>query len=138
MSEYVPAALCRLVRERANQCCEYCQIHEDDAFLPHEPDHVIAVRHGGETLESNLAWTCFVCNRAKGSDLSSVDNVTGQIVRLFNRRSDLWNDHFRMEPDGRMLPQTEIGRVTEFLFKLNRAEAREIRRTLTNSRRKPK
>lgn len=72
MSEYVPAELRRLIRERAGHRCEYCLLHEEDAFLPHEPDHIIAVKHRGETTEGNLAWTCFVCNRGKGSDLASV------------------------------------------------------------------
>jgi 5-methylcytosine-specific restriction endonuclease McrA len=63
MSEYVPAELRRLIRERAGHRCEYCLLHEDDAFLPHEPDHIISVKHRGETNEGNLAWTCFVCNR---------------------------------------------------------------------------
>ena len=35
MSEYVPAALRRDVRQRANQCCEFCLIHEDDVLLSH-------------------------------------------------------------------------------------------------------
>ena len=72
MSEYVPAELRRLVQDRAESRCEYCLFHEDDAFFPHEPDHIIAVKHRGKTTESNLAWACFVCNRAKGSDLASV------------------------------------------------------------------
>ena len=55
MSEYVTAELRRLVREGAIQRCEYCLLHEDDAFLPHEPDHIIAVKHRGGTTERNLA-----------------------------------------------------------------------------------
>jgi 5-methylcytosine-specific restriction endonuclease McrA len=76
VSEYVPAELRRLIRDRAGHRCEYCLIHQDDAFLPHEPDHIIAVKHRGETIEGNLAWTCYVCNRAKGSDLASIDQTT--------------------------------------------------------------
>lgn len=93
MSEYVPAELRRQVRERSGYRCEYCLLHEDDSFLPHEPDHIIAVKHRGETTEGNLAWTCFVCNRGKGSDIASVDDVTGAIVRLYNPRTDTWEEH---------------------------------------------
>ena len=138
MSEYVPAALRRLVRSRAEHRCEYCLIHEDDALLPHEPDHIIATKHRGETTEMNLAWTCFVCNRAKGSDLSSIDIETKQLVRLFNPRIDHWNDHFTLQSDGRIEPLTEIARVTEFLLHLNRSELLEIRRLLARTSRKPK
>ena len=86
MSQYIPAELRRQVQARAGQRCEYCLLHDDDAFLPHEPDHIIAVKHHGKTNEANLAWTCFVCNRAKGSDLASIDDVSGDIIRLLNPR----------------------------------------------------
>jgi hypothetical protein len=115
----VPAELRRLIRERAGHRCEYCLLHEDDAFLPHEPDHIIAVKHRGETTEGNLAWTCFVCNRGKGSDLASVDETTGEIVRLFQPRTDLWDDrrasNFRLRP-GPIVPcdsvTHKVGRVS--------------------------
>lgn len=58
-----------------------------DAFFPHEPAHIIAVKHGGETSEENLALSCFVCYRFKGSDVSSIDPVSGQLVPVFNPRS---------------------------------------------------
>ena len=69
MSRQVPVRLKREIRERARQRCEYCLIHERDAVFSHEPDHVISRRHGGETTTLNLAWSCFDCNRLKGSDL---------------------------------------------------------------------
>ena len=138
MSEYIPVAIRKLVRERANQSCEYCLMHEDDALLSHEPDHIIALKHRGETTESNLAWTCFTCNRAKSSDLSSIDVETNQLVRLFNPRIDVREEHFRLERNGKIKPLTDVARVTEFLLKLNRPEHVEIRRTLMSSRRNPK
>ena len=130
MSEYIPAATRRLVRERAVQTCEYCLIHETDALLPHEPDHIIAVKHRGATNDSNLAWTCFTCNRSKSSDLSSIDIDTNKLVRLFNPRTDVWEEHFRLERDGKIIALTDVGRVTEFLLKFNKPEHVEIRRTL--------
>ena len=48
MSEtYVPAAVRRQVRARAGDRCEYCLLAEDDAFFPREPDHILALKHGG-------------------------------------------------------------------------------------------
>lgn len=138
MSEYVPAELRRLIRERAGHRCEYCLLHEDDAFLPHEPDHIIAVKHRGETNEANLAWTCFVCNRGKGSDLASVDETTGEIVRLFHPRADSWEDHLELMKDGSFSAKTAIGRVTISLLKLNRPELLAIRALLAKSIRKPR
>lgn len=138
MSEYIPAAIRRLVRDRAESRCEYCLIHEEDAFLPHEPDHIISTKHRGQTTEDNLAWTCFVCNRAKGSDLSSIDIESEQIMRLFNPRVDNWEDHFVLEQDGRIAARTAIGRVTEFLLKLNQPKSVQIRKVLSQTSRKPK
>ena len=138
MSEYIPVAIRKHVRERANQACEYCLIHEDDSLLPHEPDHIIAVKHRGKSDEANLAWTCFTCNRSKASDLASIDLETEQLVRLFHPRNDRWEDHFEVQRNGRILPLTDVGRVTEYLLKLNRPESIEIRRMLNRSKRNPK
>src|SRR5215203_242553 len=71
----ISAALRREVRERARECCEYCLVAESQAFFPHEPDHLIALKHGGETVSANLALACFDCNRFKGSDIASLDPV---------------------------------------------------------------
>lgn len=130
MSQYVPAAVRRAVRERACRCCEYCLIHEEDCLLPHEPDHVVAVKHGGETMESNLAWTCFVCNRAKGSDIASIDPQTKQVVRLYSPRQDDWKSHFKLADDGRIIGLSPIGRVTVALLKMNQGVHVELRQTL--------
>lgn len=59
MTEHVSARLRALVRQRAGRRCEYCLLHEDDTWVPHEPDHVIATKHRGRTAAENLAWTCF-------------------------------------------------------------------------------
>jgi 5-methylcytosine-specific restriction endonuclease McrA len=126
MSEFIPAALRTLVQRRATHCCEYCLVHEEDTELAHEPDHVIARKHRGETEAANLAWTCFSCNRHKGSDLASIDPETNQIVRLFNPRIDDWATHFRLE-GATIIPLTPEGRVTEFLLQLNRFDRVEVR-----------
>lgn len=129
MSERITDELRSRVQRRANGQCEYCRLHSDDGLLPHEPDHIVAVKHRGQTVESNLAWACFVCNRSKGSDIASIDYETGQVVRLFNPRTDRWDQHFRLE-SGRIVPLSPIGRVTEYLLKLNMPERVEIRRLL--------
>lgn len=132
MSEYVSASVRRLVRERARHCCEYCLVHEEDCLLPHEPDHIIAIKHNGESAEANLAWTCFLCNRAKGSDIASVDPTNGEVVRLFSPRRDEWATHFELLADGRVLGLSPMGRVTVSLLKMNRPEQIEFRQTLMN------
>ena len=90
------ASLRREVRARAKQRCEYCLIAESQSLFPHEPDHLIALKHGGRSTAANLALACSDCNRFKGSDIASIDRVTGKLVRLFNPRMQKWSAHFRL------------------------------------------
>jgi HNH endonuclease len=123
----ISAALRRQVRERASERCEYCLLAELKAFFPHEPDHIIAQKHGGRSVLNNLALACFDCNRFKGSDIASVDPDSGVITPLFNPRVDHWTEHFRLDR-GRIIPLSAVGRTTERLLRLNLSHRVEIRR----------
>ena len=126
---YVPAALRRFVRERAQDRCEYCLIPESATFAAHWIDHIVAEKHGGQTVAENLANSCVLCNQKKGSDLSSIDPDTGVLVALFHPRHDRWTDHFRLTA-GRIQPLTATGRVTVRLLRLNDSERIEEREQL--------
>lgn len=109
-----------LVAQRAGLRCEYCLIHEDDAAFSHEVDHIVGRQHGGETTADNLAYACMICNRFKGANISSVD-AAGGIMRLFNPRSERWEDHFRLT--GAVIqPLTGRGEATARLLRFNVAE----------------
>lgn len=118
---YIPADLRRFVQDRAKGACEYCLIPERVTLMPHQVDHVIAEKHGGQTHEANLALACALCNKYKGSDLASMDSVTGEIVRLYQPRGDRWSEHFQLA-DGEMVPTMAIGRVTIKLLQMNRPD----------------
>jgi hypothetical protein len=118
---YIPVALRRAVYERAGGRCEYCRLHEDDSYMPHEVDHIYAEKHGGETVADNLCLCCVICNRHKGSDLASLDPLTGEVAALFHPRKDKWTDHFRL--NGAIVePLTAQGRVTVQLLQMNKRE----------------
>jgi len=119
---YIPEAVRRKVVERAAGRCEYCRWHQDNTFYTHEIDHIYAEKHGGQTVEVNLCFACFDCNRFKGSDLCSLDAVTGQIVSLFHPRRDQWDDHFQMQTKGRIMLLTPTARVTGQLLNFNDTE----------------
>src|SRR5260370_30782084 len=119
---YVSEALRHLINQRAGSRCEYCHLHQDDAFFTHEVDHIYAERHGGATVETNLCCACAICNRNKGSDLCSLDPQTGEIVALFNPRRDRWEEHFRLDANGTLYPLTAQGRSTERLLHFNDLE----------------
>lgn len=125
---YIPAALRNLVYERAGGCCEYCLISETVTFATHHIDHIIAEKHGGQTVEENLALSCALCNKYKGSDLTSIDDETGEIVRLFNPRTDAWSEHFKIG-NGTFIGLTTNARATIRLLQINnsaRIEERKI------------
>jgi hypothetical protein len=132
---YVSAALRRMVYERACDVCEYCLVPEIASFVSHEVDHVIAEKHGGQTDEGNLALACTICNKHKGSDLASIDPVSGEIVRLYQPRGDRWGDHFQLDPgNGEIIARTAIGRVTARLLRVNRRERVEERGLLVRAK----
>src|SRR5207247_4659328 len=95
MSNEVSEALSLLVAEHAYRVCEYCLVHEEDAYHGCEVDHVRSVKHGGLTVEDNLALACSHCNRHKGTDLGSVSVRTQTLVRFYNPRTDRWVSHGR-------------------------------------------
>jgi len=130
------ASLRREVRERAEERCEYCLLSESQAVLPHEPDHLIALKRGGRTTSENLALACFECNRFKGSDIASIDTVTGELVSLFNPRTQRWFEHFRLN-GALIIPLTPVGRVTDRLLRLNLPSRVEVRRQLVAQARYP-
>jgi hypothetical protein len=126
----ISAALRREVRERARERCEYCLLAESQAFFPHEPDHLIARQHGGDTVSANLALACFDCNRFKGPNIASLDPLTGKLAPLFNPRIQTWSEHFKLN-GGRIVPLTPIGRATEKMLRLNLSSRVEVRERWT-------
>ncbi|MEH2085341.1 HNH endonuclease [Nostoc sp.] len=118
---YIPIVLRRLVEERANYRCEYCQLPAGVAFFAHEIDHVIAQKHGGATNADNLALTCWRCNRHKGTDLGSFDPETGAFSFLFNPRTQKWAEHFTFSQLN-LVGLTPMGRTTIRLLQINSDE----------------
>jgi hypothetical protein len=110
------AALERLVWERANGRCEYCQFPAEISLLPFQLDHIIAEKHGGPTTADNLALSCERCNSHKGPNIAGY--LDARHVPLFNPRLDLWSDHF--EWSGAVLVgKTPIGQVTVEVLAIN-------------------
>ncbi|MBI5666512.1 MAG: HNH endonuclease [Chloroflexi bacterium] len=117
----IPNSIRYQVRQRANKRCEYCGLPEGFSFYGHQVDHIISVKHKDSSDLNNLAWACFDCNNTKGSDVAAYDDETGQLVPLFNPRTQSWNEHFDL--DGAIIVGiTAIGRATVSFLKLNRDE----------------
>ncbi|WP_437874337.1 HNH endonuclease [Sorangium sp. So ce513] len=116
--KHIPTALRRLVHERAGGACEYCLFPEWLAFAAHEIDHIVAQKHGGGTTEDNLALSCALCNKHKGSDLASFDPETGELVAIFHPRRQRWRDHFQIAGSA-IVGLTAGARATVRLLQLN-------------------
>lgn len=136
MASEINEALRRLVADRAWRVCEYCLVHEEDVYHGCEVDHICSLKHGGMTVAENLALACFHCNRHKGTDLGSVSERTGALVRLYNPRTDRWKEHFHWI-DSRIDPLTDIGEVTARLLEFNHPERVAFRKLLAEAGRYP-
>lgn len=111
-------AVGRLVWQRAGGCCEYCRIPQELDDAPFEIDHIIAKKHNGRTIPSNLALSCFHDNSHKGSNIAGRDPRTGKLVPLFNPRRHQWARHFRWQGPY-LIGRTPIGRVTIAILNIN-------------------
>jgi hypothetical protein len=115
----------RLVRERAGDLFEYCRLPQAvQPFVAFHVEHVVPRKHGGSDDPSNLALACERCNAFKGPNLSGVDQITNRVERLFDPRSQVWDEHFERE-DARIRGRTPTGRATVDVLAMN--EARRVR-----------
>ena len=122
MSRYISDALRKQVEDRADNICEYCLIPIEETYFGGEIDHIVGIKHDGETILGNLALACQPCNRNKGSDLGSNSATTKILTRFYNPRIDVWTEHFQINEDAEIIPLTEIGEVTVRIFKFNEFE----------------
>lgn len=126
----IDAATRRRVRSRAKHGCEYCGLlQEADPFFRFHIEHIIPKQHGGTHDLSNLALACHHCNLHKGPNLAGIDPDTGQMVRLFNPRTERWAAHFEKQGE-LIIGRTPIGRATIRVLAMNAAEQRELRAEL--------
>jgi HNH endonuclease len=123
----INTALARLVLQRAEDRCEYCQLPQVCDDRPFEIDHIPSRKHHGPTVAGNLALSCFRCNSFKGSDIGGRDGATRKLTPLFNPRRHKWATHFRWQ-GAYLIGRTPVGRVTVTLLHINdtlRVEFRE-------------
>lgn len=120
-----------MVRSRAGSRCEYCLLPSGAVFFPFNIEHIIARQHGGGDDLENLALACDRCNQFKGPNLTSIDPESGNLVRLYHPRRDLWNDHFGLV-GAEIVGYCEIGRATVTLLKMNSEMRLRIRQRLLN------
>jgi hypothetical protein len=118
-----------LVAERAGRRCEYCLAPEAIFNSPFEVEHITPEDLGGPDEEWNLALACRSCNASKWKATDAPDPSSGQVVRLFNPRTDEWDEHFTLNlTTAEIVGRTAIGRATMARLKMNGPKQREARR----------
>ena len=120
------AALEKFVWNRAQSCCEYCQLPQSLSEATFQIDHIVAEKHRGPTSEENLALACYYCNSYKGPNIAGIDPVSGRLVRLFHPRNDRWPRHFLWNGPV-LLGRTAVGRATIQVLWINHPLAVEVR-----------
>ena len=109
----------QLIREMAGNCCEFCRVAQDDRLSKFQIDHIIPVKHGGGDDTDNLCLACLKCNGFKGPNVAALDPETGAATKLYNPRSQQWDDHFQINQDGTLAGISPEGRATIIVLRIN-------------------
>jgi hypothetical protein len=116
----VPARLAVLVIARAAGRCEYCHAPQILIGQTFHFDYITPRSASGQTTAENLCLACSHCNIAKSGQTEAPDPRTGKKVRLFNPRTDAWEEHFRWgQYWKRLIGRTPIGRATVIALDMN-------------------
>jgi hypothetical protein len=129
MSEHIPGALARAVRDRAGNICEYChlpQLLQEAAF---HIDHIAPRSGKGPSHADNLALACVTCSLKKAARTRARDALSKELVPLFHPRYDRWRAHFRWS-GSKLMGRTATGRATIVALGMNRPAIVAIRRAL--------
>jgi hypothetical protein len=119
----MPHRLLDVVARRAAFRCEYCLAPEVLFNIRMEVEHIYPLARGGADDFQNLALACRACNGFKHTAITARDPLTGRLVRLFNPRTDVWHEQFRLDFDtARIEGRTDIGRATVTRLRMNSQE----------------
>jgi len=130
MSAHIPAALVRLVRDRAGEACEYCLLPQSSQEATFHVDHIRPRARRGPTSADNLALACVSCSLKKAARTHARDPKTKKRVALFHPRRDIWSEHYRWTAAWRLAGRTPIGRATIKALGMNRLAIIVIRQAL--------
>ena len=126
---YIPKILRQEVIERARGLCEYCQTSQL-IVIALQIDHILPIALGGQTKIDNLCLACEFCNGHKNDQIQALDPKSNSVQKLFNPRTQIWNDHFQWDETSTIIiGLTPTGRATIEKLRMNDTtivRAREI------------
>lgn len=115
-----------IVRSRAGDRCEYCQMHQSLQGATFHVEHIVPRSAGGTNDPANLAWACPSCNLHKSDRIRVSTSGSNESVLLFNPRTDLWTEHFEWD-DYSVIGKTQTGRATVRQLDLNHERRQKVR-----------
>lgn len=119
-SSYILPEIKRLVIDRAQGRCEYCQCRADYTTETFPIEHIIPVSRGGTSQPDNLALACSSCNGHKYNKVKAIDPANNEMVPLYNPRLQIWKDHFGWRKGyTQIIGLTPTGRATVELLQMN-------------------
>jgi HNH endonuclease len=120
VSSYIPDSLKTQIEATDKRRCCYCLTSEANSGIPMTFDHILPRSKGGATGFENLCLACRTCNEFKSDLTEAVDPLTGEMVPLFNPRTQQWSDHFTWSQDStRVEGLTATGRATITALRMN-------------------
>jgi len=126
---YIKKAVRLRICQQAQDRCGYCLTPQDFVTSRLPIEHIIPTSREGPSIEENLWLSCSSCNSHKGNKTHARDPLTGQTVKLFNPRKQIWREHFAWIQNGlRIAGMTPIGRATVVALKLNNPLSIKARR----------
>lgn len=124
----IPESIRQQVSAEADHRCEYCRTSRRLIGMPLVMDHIIPRSAHGSDERENLAAACYRCNEFKGVKTQATDHATGELVPLFNPRTQNWSEHFAWANGGtHIVGLTPIGRATVIALRLNNEYVVEAR-----------
>lgn len=120
MSAYIPDGLKSQIQQVDCRRCCYCLTTEANSGIPMTFDHIQPRSKGGVTSFENVCLACRTCNEYKSDSTEAGDPLTGEIVSLFNPRTQQWSEHFAWSLDAtKVQGVTAIGRATVAALRMN-------------------
>lgn len=120
MSAYIPDGLRSQIQQADRQSCCYCLTTEANSGIPMTFDHIQPRSKSGATSFENVCLACRTCNEYKSDSTEAEDPLTGEVVSLFNPRTQQWSEHFTWSPDvTRVEGVTAVGRATVAALRMN-------------------
>ncbi len=117
---YLTATLRQRLIQADDHRCAYCHTSQANSGSPMVVDHLPPLSKGGVTAFDNLCFACYRCNLFKGSRVTAIDPLSGEMAPLFDARRDRWDEHFTWDEAGvRILGLTAVGRATAAALNLN-------------------